>query len=72
LTRTGFKGAWAKYGKEFDAKNWDTLVSVSPWDATTIKKEEEHKKKKPMDPDCVLESFLSLRDVVGEIQLSLF
>ncbi len=68
----GFRGAWAKYGKEFDKKNWDTLVSVSPWDAKTIGKEEAYKKKTPIEPDCVLESLFSLTEVVNEIQLSLF
>ncbi|MEW8426134.1 MAG: HAD hydrolase-like protein [Candidatus Thiodiazotropha sp.] len=68
----GFKGAWAKYGKKYEQKNWNTLVSVSPWDSKTIKKEEKHNKNESKEPDWVLDSFYSLRDAIKEIQLSLF
>ncbi|MCG7977252.1 MAG: HAD family hydrolase [Candidatus Thiodiazotropha endolucinida] len=68
----GFKGAWAKYGKKYEQKNWETLVSVSPWDTKTIKKEEKHNKTEPIEPDWVLDSFYSLRNAIKEIQLSLF
>ncbi len=66
----GLKGVWARYGKDFEKKNWGTLVSISPWEASTIKTEEASSFS--IQPDFVVDEIAEIRKIIPAIQQSLF
>jgi phosphoglycolate phosphatase len=67
---TGFQDVWAKYGKDVQGKNWETLVRISPWHDAVIRTEES--KTAAFKPKHVLEDFGELRSIIPRRQLSLF
>lgn len=66
----GMHDVWARYGKEFELRNWQTLVQVSPWHDAVIKVEQSPEVL--YVPRHTISSFGELIDIVPEHQLTLF
>ncbi len=66
----GLHDVWAKYGKVYDERNWNTLVSVSPWAGSTIRHEADTSSR--FTPSHVIDDFSDLRKIVPALQSTLF
>lgn len=66
----GLKAVWARYGKNYDALNWETLVKVSPWQGTVIASEATQRTRET--PALQIDAFAELQSLVPALQLGLF
>ncbi len=66
----GFTEIWARYGKSFQRKNWETLVGISPWEQREIQR--EVKGQGNIEPSYVIDEFSELQQIIPAIQVSLF
>lgn len=64
----GFHTVWARYGLDYDAKNFETLLRVTHWSAARV----HETYREDMAVDYEISSFAELLDIVPGIQLSLF
>jgi phosphoglycolate phosphatase len=60
---------WAKYGTNYEEKNFNTLLEMTHWDEKKIKDTYDEKK---IIPDFTIDKFDSLLDIVPRNQLKLF
>jgi FMN phosphatase YigB (HAD superfamily) len=59
--QAGVRSAWAKYGSDFSADNWNTLVRVSHWTDEDVKRERDLRTKfGSAEPDVVLHAYSDL------------
>jgi FMN phosphatase YigB (HAD superfamily) len=65
----GAKGIWAKYGEECNQKNLDTVLNMTNWSDTEIKRVFFDKHK---EPEFIANSFSDLKYFIEPNQLSLF
>jgi FMN phosphatase YigB (HAD superfamily) len=65
----GAIGIWAKYGLDFQTKNYETILRISPW---TDKHQEEAYKQFTKEPDFTVNSFLELKNIITPSQLKIF
>lgn len=65
----GANTIWAKYGKLFSEKNFNTLLDITHWDQ---KKIEKTYNEKEVEPDHVVETFSGLKLILQGNQLNLF
>jgi phosphoglycolate phosphatase len=67
--QVGAIGIWAKYGMEYNQKNFDTLLQITHWDKTKINKVY---KEFSVEPNYTVNSFSELKDIIELPQRSLF
>jgi len=65
----GAIGIWAKYGLDFERKNYETVLKITPW---TDKKQEEAYLHKTKEPDYTINSFSEIMGIVKPNQLQIF
>jgi FMN phosphatase YigB (HAD superfamily) len=65
----GAKTIWAKYGTEFDKKNFDTLLRITHWESDDV---QSTYNEKPIEPDYIIDSFSELNEIIETPQLKLF
>ncbi len=65
----GARGIWAKYGGDFDAKNFETLLSITDWKQERIDKTYA---EDAVAPTFEAESFADLRRFIPSLQGNLF
>ncbi len=65
----GAKGVWARYGKRFDERNFQTLLTITHWDEAKIKSVYESESVKPT---FIIDAFSRLKEIVPSPQPSLF
>jgi len=66
----GLHDVWARYGRHYDKENWDTLVSISPWRESAIRREESS--VPGFAPSYTIDDFSDLRTIIPPLQNSLF
>jgi FMN phosphatase YigB (HAD superfamily) len=67
--KIGAIGIWAKYGTEYDKKNFETLLKITHWDKNKIN---EVYNDSSVDPDYIINSFSELKNIIELPQRSLF
>lgn len=65
----GAMGVWARYGQQFDRKNFETLLLITPWSERRIA---ETYDEEAIRPPFVIDSFGELLNYVPPYQGSLF
>lgn len=60
---------WAKYGHNYDQKNYDTVVRITHWGTERIKSTYD---TTSMIPDFTVDDFAQLRGIIPSIQAELF
>jgi FMN phosphatase YigB (HAD superfamily) len=68
-TEIGAKTIWAKYGLDFDEKNLNTLLKITPWSQQGIQTAYSEKK---ISPDFIIDRFSQITDIIPSVQLNLF
>lgn len=63
----GLKAVWARYGKVYDAKNWDTLVQVTPWRPSVVASEQQNASS--ISPSFTIDSFQQLMSILPSADL---
>lgn len=63
----GLKAVWAKYGKIYAEKNWDTLVQVTPWRPSVVASEQQ--KASSICPSHTIDSFQQLMSILPSTDL---
>ncbi len=67
--KIGAKTIWAKYGLEFEQKNLDTLLKITPWNLQGVQTAYVEKK---IAPDFIINSFSEIEQIIPKVQLNLF
>jgi len=65
----GAVGIWAKYGLDFDKKNFDTLLKITHWDSNKVASVYN---ERLTNPNHTVSSFAELSSIVKPDQMSLF
>jgi phosphoglycolate phosphatase len=65
----GFRDVLARYGWAKEDKNWQTLVSISPWHDSAIQR--ELRAEDAFEPQYIIDSFSALKTLLPHIQLNL-
>jgi len=65
----GAKSVWARYGHQFEEKNFRTLVRITHWSPERIRATYD---TSVLTPDYVAEDFSALLNIVGQQQTALF
>lgn len=67
--QVGIGDIWARYGREYDMRNWETLLKITPWEKSTISAEQSP--EMAWEPTYSIDSFSELQNIIPAVQLSL-
>lgn len=64
----GANGVWARYGRDFDKRNFDTILEITHWSDSHIAQVYDDR---AVVPTAVIDSFSELQRIVRTIQMNL-